>query len=55
MNELRNRGVEDILLAAVIFGEAAGLISDIPGAGEIVERMVAEAVALLRGAKRFLA
>jgi nitronate monooxygenase len=41
--------------AAVIFGEAAGLISDIPSAGEIVERMVAEAAALLGSAKRFLA
>ncbi|MCA0419973.1 MAG: nitronate monooxygenase [Proteobacteria bacterium] len=41
--------------AAVIFGEAAGLITDIPGAGEIVERMVAEAAALLGGAGRFLA
>ncbi len=40
--------------AAVIFGEAAGLISDIPSAGEIVERMVAEAAALLGGAQRFL-
>lgn len=37
--------------AAVIFGEAAGLIEDIPPAGEIVERMVSEAAALLsRGA-----
>ena len=41
--------------AAVIFGEAAGLITDIPGAGEIVERMVAEAVALLGGAGGFVA
>jgi nitronate monooxygenase len=41
--------------AAVIFGEAAGLVADIPSAGEIVERMVAEATALLGGAKRFLA
>nr|WP_052232654.1 nitronate monooxygenase [Methylobacterium sp. ZNC0032] len=41
--------------AAVIFGEAAGLISDIPSAGEIVERMVAEAVELLGRAGRFLA
>ncbi|SDF49708.1 NAD(P)H-dependent flavin oxidoreductase [Bosea robiniae] len=41
--------------AAVIFGEAAGLITDIPSAGEIVERMVAEAAALLGGAQRFLA
>jgi nitronate monooxygenase len=40
--------------AAVIFGEAAGLISDIPSAGEIVERMVAEAVALLGRAGRFV-
>ncbi len=40
--------------AAVIFGEAAGLISDIPSADEIVERMVAEAAALLGGAQRFL-
>lgn len=40
--------------AAVIFGEAAGLITDIPSAGEIVERMVAEAVALLGGAGRFV-
>jgi nitronate monooxygenase len=41
--------------AAVIFGEAAGLISDVPAAGEIVERMVAEAAALLGEAKRFVA
>lgn len=40
--------------AAVIFGEAAGLISDIPSAGEIVERMVAEAAALLGRAGRFV-
>lgn len=40
--------------AAVIFGEAAGLIGDVPSAGEIVERMVAEAAALLGGAKRWL-
>ena len=40
--------------AAVIFGEAAGLIRDVPSAGEIVERMVAEAAALLGGAGRFL-
>lgn len=33
--------------AAVIFGEAAGLISDVPSAREIVERMVAEAVAII--------
>ncbi len=40
--------------AAVIFGEAAGLIADVPSAGEIVERMVEEAAALLGGAGRFL-
>ena len=40
--------------AAVIFGEAAGLISDVPSAGEIVERMVAEAAALLGGAGRLV-
>lgn len=33
--------------AAVIFGEAAGLISDVPPAAEILERMVAEAADLL--------
>ena len=35
--------------AAVIFGEAAGLIRDVPPAGDIVARMVDEAVMLLRG------
>jgi len=34
--------------AAVVFGEAAGLISDIPAAGEIVARMVDEAAERLR-------
>jgi len=38
--------------AAVIFGEAAGLISDIPTAAEIVARMVAEAAERLRGGVR---
>lgn len=33
--------------AAVIFGEAVGLVSDVPPAGEIVTRMVDEAAALL--------
>lgn len=40
--------------AAVIFGEAAGLIADVPAAAEIVERMVGEAAALLGRAGRFL-
>lgn len=34
--------------AAVIFGEAVGLISDVPTASEIVERMVDEAVEVMR-------
>jgi nitronate monooxygenase len=34
--------------AAVVFGEAAGLISDIPAAGEIVARMVDEAAGRLK-------
>ncbi|HEY5797462.1 MAG TPA: nitronate monooxygenase [Bosea sp. (in: a-proteobacteria)] len=33
--------------AAVIFGEAAGLVADVPSAGEIVTRMVDEAATLL--------
>lgn len=41
--------------AAVIFGEAAGLIADVPAAGEIVERMAAEAVAALAGAAAIIA
>jgi len=41
--------------AAVIFGEAAGLISDIPRAGEIVERMVEVAVGVFGRAGRYLA
>ncbi|MCO5092409.1 nitronate monooxygenase family protein [Bosea sp. (in: a-proteobacteria)] len=40
--------------AAVIFGEAVGLVGDIPSAGEIVQRMVAEAAALLGGAGRLV-
>lgn len=42
--------------AAVIFGEAAGLIADVPPAGEILERMVVQAAGLLgAGAKSVLA
>lgn len=41
--------------AAVVFGEAAGLISDIPSAGEIVARMVDEAVSQLRAGVRLIA
>lgn len=47
--EARERG--DFDTAAVIAGEAAGLVHDIPPAGDIVERMAREAAALLgRGA-----
>lgn len=42
--------------AAVIFGEAAGLVADVPPAGEIVTRMVDEAATLLgEKARGFLA
>ena len=43
--EARERGDFDV--AAVIAGEACGLIHDIPAAGEIVRRVVAEAERLL--------
>jgi nitronate monooxygenase len=36
-------------VAAVIAGEAVGLIHDIPPAGEIVDRMVTEAGQILAG------
>jgi nitronate monooxygenase len=42
----------DFNIAPVIAGEAAGLINDIPPAGEIVRRMASEAEALLRAASR---
>jgi nitronate monooxygenase len=48
--EARARGDFDI--AAVIAGEACGLIHDIPPAGEIVERIVAEAERLLPAGRR---
>ena len=41
------RASADFNIAAVIAGEAAGLIHDIPSAAEIVERMVSEAEAQL--------
>lgn len=41
--------------AAVVFGEAAGLISDIPSAGEIVAHMVDEAVGHLKASARLIA
>jgi nitronate monooxygenase len=48
--EARARGDFDV--AAVIAGEACGLIHDIPPAGEIVERIVAEAERLLPAGRR---
>ncbi len=41
--------------AGVFFGEAAGLIHDVPPAGEIITRMVSEAANLLAGAAARLA
>lgn len=41
--------------AAVVFGEAAGLISDIPSAGEIVARMIDEAAGQLKAGARLIA
>lgn len=51
-DEARERGDFDI--AGVIAGEASALIHDIPPAGEIVARVVAEAAARLRGAAAHL-
>jgi nitronate monooxygenase len=44
----------DYTTAAVIAGEAAGLIRDIPAAGDIVRGMVRDAAKLLAGASRFV-
>jgi len=44
------RAAGDFDTAAVIAGEAAGLIHDIPRAGQVIDRMVREAAELLRGA-----
>jgi nitronate monooxygenase len=46
--EARAKG--DFEVAAVIAGEAVDLIRDLPPAGEIIERMSREAIALLRAA-----
>ena len=48
------RTAGDFDTAAVIAGEASGLIHDIPHAGQVVDRMIREAVALLRGASGFV-
>ena len=44
------RAAGDFDTAAVIAGEAVDLIADVPPAGEVIERMVAEAETLLAGA-----
>ena len=43
-----NRETGDVDNAALLIGQDAGLIHDIPSAGEIVERLVAEAEVLLK-------
>ena len=43
------RAVGNFDIAAVIAGEAAGLIHDIPPAAEIIDRIVTEAAQLMRG------
>lgn len=48
------RAAADFDTAAVIAGEAVDLITDIPPAAEIVERMVTEAGSLLAGASQLL-
>jgi len=50
-DEARSAG--DFDTAAVIAGEGVDLISDIPSAAEIVDRMVREAAALLAGSNRY--
>jgi nitronate monooxygenase len=45
---------ENYDLAVVIAGEASGLVRDVCGAGEVVERMVREAQALLGSASTFV-
>ena len=42
----------DATLAPPIAGEAVGLIHDVPGAAEIVERMATEAEARLKGGRQ---
>ena len=44
----RARETGDVDNASLLIGQDAGLIHDIPPAGEIVERIVAEAEALLK-------
>jgi nitronate monooxygenase len=48
------RDAENYDVAAVIAGEASGLVRDVCGAGEVVERIVREAQALLAHASAFV-
>ena len=50
-DKARNEG--DFDTAAVIAGEGVDMISDIPPAREVVDRMVKEASALLAGSNRY--
>jgi nitronate monooxygenase len=52
---LAARETGDFDIAAVIAGEAAGLVRDIPSAREVVERVSRDAEALLKGAQQRLA
>jgi nitronate monooxygenase len=47
------RDAGDFDTAAVIAGECVDMISDIPPAAEVVDRMVKEASALLAGSTRY--
>jgi nitronate monooxygenase len=47
------KDVGDFDTAAVIAGEGVDMISDIPPAKEVVDRMVKEASALLAGSNRY--
>ena len=49
----KSRDAGDFETAAVIAGEGVDMISDIPPAREVVDRMVKEASALLAGSNRY--
>jgi nitronate monooxygenase len=49
---LKARSDGDFDVAAVIAGEASGLIHDVAAAGEVIRRIVADAAALMAGAPR---
>jgi nitronate monooxygenase len=48
---MANRAARNFDIAAVIAGEAVGLIHDIPPAAEIVDRIVVEAEQILLGTR----